>query len=819
MSASTTGKVVRSGFLMKRGEVNPAYQKRWFILRETPTVISYHKDSKSKALGTIPLCDYILGLDASKENGLLLLPRAKDVTRTYHLEAPTKEQQHQWIDAFTRVGVPLRRPQTDESAYAIKQGLLKKQGGKTKNWKQRWFLIRRGVMFYFENREACDQWKPLGAIPLCKTTNSDVEPDFFDKPNVFQLFHPQRRTYYFQAERDMERKLWTHAFELARAEPPNLPDFGKMTGWLEESLGKDQWRKLWFVLEQNVIYNAKAPTDFRINHAFDLDGYTMNFIREPTHNKFPITFRHPQQGSYVVYASSVEEQREWISQIVRSIKATESLRTQKGHVGDVRPDWEISREKDYHDIPESEINPLNNLLANQAFPAGPITLTSAPSSSGASLAQPPPQPSTSASASISLSTSTSTQDEDVDPEFCPDDYQHLMPEFAAPAPTKQPPPTPEEDDDDDDDEVDSDFDFDSDDLDLADDNFDDSGDEDARPQPSTASASSPASATPAPPPSLPASTPVPAASLPAVPPRPIPVLPPRPPRNGIPNALRDELTAATQSSNPALIEELSATSNPSQVEAAVVTPPVLPPRPVPDAKRSTKTEKSDTINRMYEEATIKTGVLLKLGGNSNAWQRRVFVLKPNYLAYFKTPDDLQPTGVIHLKRSTVGSSSRRENCLCINKLGRTYFIACSNPAEKDEWMSAIQQCVELCLEMERMEEEKAHAALQAHAESHSESQSSSILRRGYMSKRGGNRKNWSVRFFTLQPGVLSYAKNESTTKALGVIHLVNAIIQDSDRKPYSFTITVPNRTYFIDAKSYLEKEEWVTALRKASSHC
>ncbi|MDP2438717.1 MAG: hypothetical protein Q8P67_23480 [archaeon] len=838
--------------------MNTAWQKRWFILKEQPTVLTYHKDAKSKALGTIPLGDYILGLDGTRENGLLLLPRGKEVTRTYHLEAPTKELQHLWIETFTEVGVPIRRPNTDESAYAIKQGLLKKLGGVNKNWKVRWCLIRRGVMFYFENREAAEAWKPLGAIPLFKTTTADCPSDEFGRANTFKLFHPQRRTYYFQADRDMDRKLWQHALELARAEPPNLGDFGRMTGWLEESVGKDQWRKLWFILEQNVIYNAKAPTDFIINHAFDLDGFTMNFVKEPTHGKFPITFRHPQQGSYVVYAPSVDEQRAWLKQINLSIKATEALRTEKGHIGDVRADWEIAREKDTHDISQSQINPLTDMLAAANLQADTSSssahhdATAFPLPSAAHSHRPPPPPQPQPQPQPLSSSSAPVDDDDADPVFCPDDYAHLAPELT---PELAKPLSGDhhgkgDDDDDDDDDADSDFDFDSDDLDLADEFEDSDSDDDPAvgeviapafssiSSSTLSSASSPSSVSGSPaPPSLPrepvatlAASPEP--QLPARPARSVPQLPPRPPRAQIvvPEALRNELNQALRQGAagaagsvpdvPAdgdLSKELSSSS--STLSDAPASPGVRL-RMDETGKRTTgrSTDKVETINRMYEEATVKTGVLLKLGEKSSAWQKRVFVLKPNYLAYFKTPDDMQPTGVIHLKRSTVGSSSRRENCFCINKPGRTYFICSSNAAEKDEWMQAIQHCVELCLEIERLEEEKAHEALQARDDSGpatSSSTPSHILRRGYMSKRGGNRKNWSIRFFTLQAGSLSYAKNEAA-KPLGIISLANAIIQDSDRKPYSFTIATPARTYFIDAKSYLEKEEWIAALRKAS---
>lgn len=205
---------------------------------------------------------------------------------------------------------------------------------------------------------------------------------------------------------------------------------------------------------------------------------------------------------------------------------------------------------------------------------------------------------------------------------------------------------------------------------------------------------------------------------------------------------------------------------------------------------------------------------MKLGGKSNAWQRRVFVLKPNYLAYFKTPEDMQPSGVINLKKATIGSSSRKEHCFCINKTGRTYFMAARDASEKQDWMTALQHCVELCFQMETEEEIRARAALE---NLHAEVQASPILRQGYLAKKGGNRKNWTIRWFTLQQHFLSYAKSETASKPLGVIPLINSVIRDSDRRPHSLTISTPTRTYYIDAKTYKDKEEWIASLQKASA--
>ena len=47
-----------------------------------------------------------------------------------------------------------------------------------------------------------------------------------------------------------------------------------------------------------------------------------------------------------------------------------------------------------------------------------------------------------------------------------------------------------------------------------------------------------------------------------------------------------------------------------------------------------------------------------------------------------------------------------------------------------------------------------------------------IEKKGFLYKMGGKRKNWNLRYFVLQPGVFTYAKNPSS-KILGEVKLKN----------------------------------------------
>jgi PH domain len=853
--------IVKKSFLYKRGEVNTSWKRRWFLLT-SDRVLTYYKDEKpnAKALGRVDqLDDYVLGVCGSREFALKLMPRGAN-GRTYFVAASSKQLMHQWIDALSSVGVAMRGRQVDNSSLAVKQGQLKKVGGKTKSWKMRWFVLRRNALFYFEARDqAHSSWKPLGSVPLKRSTVSACAPsDHGGRSNAFRVFHPQRRTYFMQAASANERDVWIAAIAEAMADvAADGPKFGVRSGWLEQQNAKGRWSRQWYVLEDNIVYHTDAPTEFRVNNTFDLDGFTMEYEPEPVDGRYPITFSHPAQGVYTAFAATADERREWLIELNASIAAAAALRNPKGHVGDVRASWEVDNaarsSRDQYD-------PLSGML-HASNPTASTMASSTPAASSSSAASSPSAPApVEAARPIGAAPAPPIEAAPAPPT------QAVVPPTQAPAPAPPSVPPPGDNDDDasatdSEDATDSDFfsdsddfDFDSDDMDLNDAFDSDSDDDDV---PAAASPSAARSQVPA-----------------------------RPPRNNaassassgdvsqLRNRLHDQLSAALtkesaeQDGIDAVVADLEAL--PADDFGAdtfeVSAPPPRPPRPAaakpvrappkPPAKPSVAADKdepalvmqqspafpgvrlrgasalrTDTIERMYDEATIKTGTLIKLGGKSNAWQKRLFVLKASYLAYFKTPDDMEPTGVINLKRCTLGNSTKRENCFAINKPGRTYWLATRTVDAKQDWMLAIQGCIDVCRAAAAAAgDDGAAAAASASAGARSRASQpifhkrnvvevpldAPLARTGYLSKRGGNRKNWSTRWFTLQQGYLSYYKSSKSSRPLGVIVLKDVTVDDSGRRPFCMAIYTPTRTYFAEAKSMQEKEEWIQAVRRAT---
>uniref|UniRef100_A0A8C6KQP0 Switch-associated protein 70 n=1 Tax=Nothobranchius furzeri TaxID=105023 RepID=A0A8C6KQP0_NOTFU len=92
-----------------------------------------------------------------------------------------------------------------------------------------------------------------------------------------------------------------------------------------------------------------------------------------------------------------------------------------------------------------------------------------------------------------------------------------------------------------------------------------------------------------------------------------------------------------------------------------------------------------------------------------------------------------------------------------------------------------------------------------------------ILKQGYMMKKGHKRKNWTERWFVLQPTLLSYYTCEDLTEKKGDIILdQNCFVeplQDKDGKKCLFIIKCSDKSFEINASDKKKKQEWIQAVQ------
>ncbi|ELR12396.1 PH domain containing protein [Acanthamoeba castellanii str. Neff] len=88
----------------------------------------------------------------------------------------------------------------------------------------------------------------------------------------------------------------------------------------------------------------------------------------------------------------------------------------------------------------------------------------------------------------------------------------------------------------------------------------------------------------------------------------------------------------------------------------------------------------------------------------------------------------------------------------------------------------------------------------------------SLVKQGWLTKKGGQRRNWKTRWCVLKTNEFSYYTNKKDAKPKGTIVLSGITVKPSSHKEFCFGISTTERTYLMAGKDATEQEEWVTAI-------
>ncbi|XP_074473170.1 switch-associated protein 70-like [Sebastes fasciatus] len=108
------------------------------------------------------------------------------------------------------------------------------------------------------------------------------------------------------------------------------------------------------------------------------------------------------------------------------------------------------------------------------------------------------------------------------------------------------------------------------------------------------------------------------------------------------------------------------------------------------------------ITEVFQELimdVLKQGYMMKKGHKRKNWTERWFVLRPNSLSYYACEDMVEKKGDIVLDRTCCVESlpdKEGKKCLFIIKCtDKSFEISASDKKKKQEWLQAIQTCIQL----------------------------------------------------------------------------------------------------------------------------
>mmetsp|Transcript_22496 Transcript_22496/g.28726 ORF Transcript_22496/g.28726 Transcript_22496/m.28726 type:complete len:178 (-) Transcript_22496:108-641(-) len=111
------------------------------------------------------------------------------------------------------------------------EGYLLKRGGFVKNWKNRWFEVKAGIVRYYYNEEK--KTKPIKSLYLGAATSCEVcsdTPSNAPSPYCFALkYAPHKRTYYCCASSKEEMHVWVARIQqyIQMDSPKNSKEWAK----------------------------------------------------------------------------------------------------------------------------------------------------------------------------------------------------------------------------------------------------------------------------------------------------------------------------------------------------------------------------------------------------------------------------------------------------------------------------------------------------------------------------------------------------------------------------------------------------------------
>ncbi|XP_071942570.1 uncharacterized protein [Antedon mediterranea] len=224
----------------------------------------------------------------------------------------------------------------------------------------------------------------------------------------------------------------------------------------------------------------------------------------------------------------------------------------------------------------------------------------------------------------------------------------------------------------------------------------------------------------------------------------------------------------------------------------------------------------NSLNVASDQA-VMSGYMYKRGdsGIMQSWKRRWFVLKQdNCLYYYKTQQDIDPLGAIVLANYTVAKAFNIDKPFAfkLKKFkAKTYYFYTQSKEEFNRWTSDITDATHQTINS------NIWMGISSHNVQISALSINNPECTGYLTKQGAHRKNWKRRFFVLKDACMYYYENNSSQKAIGVVHFHGYTIQEigTNNKKFLFDLIPPElelRTYHFQADHETDRKRWVAAL-------
>lgn len=331
---------IKEGYLYKNSSKG-LWTKKYFVLLQGAL---FYVSNRNDFLNT-DLIDFKSNYVDTKKIGYINLVNSPDLlpvvsldtiaiaehgdegTRTCVLRAPNRQVQQEWI---TEIQSLLRQHDVLLSSQSLKEGFLRNQTKKRKQWHRGYFVLLQNNFLYFRNRS-----DEKATIEITITATTDLAQISGDphNPFLFTLSEPGgdenssvNYFYTFSCESEEVRLSWmTHLATNIKAKNVKLFPDSKFEGYMfkkQSRAPENPGQRRYFVLKDNTLMYYKNKSDITKPRVLEIKGECEIIVIDT--GDFPFMFSVAQSGDegekvIKLYCRDSTTRTEWIDVLKEQI--------------------------------------------------------------------------------------------------------------------------------------------------------------------------------------------------------------------------------------------------------------------------------------------------------------------------------------------------------------------------------------------------------------------------------------------------------------------------------------------------------------------